>query len=187
MSETATEPTVTPEAAATEAPKVEADKTFTQADLDRILAGRLAKYADYDDLKTKVAEVEQANATDLEKAVAKAREETATEVTERANKRLVSAEVRAVASELGFRDPTDALAQFGDLAAVTVSEEGEPDAAAVKARLADIAKAKPYLLKDTNTPVAPAGSAGIGVTGAPAVQVSPGMGRLQHAYATTSK
>lgn len=185
MSETATEQTAQTSTEETQAAATETqtEKTFTQADVDRIIAGRLAKFADYDNLKSKVAEVEQANATDLEKAVAKAREEATAEVTQRANTRLVSAEVRAVASELGFRDPTDALAQFGDLTAVAVSDDGDPDGAAVKTRLEELAKSKPYLLKESGT--ADARTVGIGATGAPAVQVSPGIGRLQHAYANT--
>lgn len=50
------------------------DKTFTQADLDRIVSERLtrerSKYADYDELKTKAGkldEIEQANKTEVEK------------------------------------------------------------------------------------------------------------------------
>lgn len=54
-----------------------ADKTFTQADLDRIVGERLAreqaKYADYDDLKTaagKLAELEAANQTEAQRIAA---------------------------------------------------------------------------------------------------------------------
>lgn len=52
-----------------------ADKTFTQADIDRIVADRLSrergKFADYDDLKakaTKFDEFQESQKTDLEKA-----------------------------------------------------------------------------------------------------------------------
>lgn len=55
------------------------ERTFTQADLDRIVQDRLAKekgkYADYDDLKTKaqkLEEIEQANASEAEKAAKRA-------------------------------------------------------------------------------------------------------------------
>jgi hypothetical protein len=56
-------------------PKKDEDgKTFTQADVDRIVQDRLAKekakYADYDDLKVKAAKVDELEAskkTDLEK------------------------------------------------------------------------------------------------------------------------
>lgn len=38
--------------------KGEGEKTFTQADVERIIAGRLQKYADYDDLKAQVGKLE---------------------------------------------------------------------------------------------------------------------------------
>jgi hypothetical protein len=47
------------------------EKTFTQADVDRIVAGRVAKYSDYAELKDKAAkydEVVEANKSELEKA-----------------------------------------------------------------------------------------------------------------------
>ena len=53
-----------------------AEKTFTQAEMDAIIGERLArersKYADYDEVKAKAAkydEVEEANKTELQKAV----------------------------------------------------------------------------------------------------------------------
>jgi len=164
----------------------------SQADLDRIISERVtrakSKFGDYDDLKakaTRLGQIEAANATDLEKAIAAARAETTTEITGRTNTRLVSAEIRAIAAELHFRDVSDALAGFGDLAAVAVDDAGEVDAAAVRARLDALAASKPYLLIDNKTPVVPAGQAGIGVVGATSAQVTPGLGRLQHAYAST--
>jgi hypothetical protein len=167
-------------------PPKDEGKTFTQADVDRIIAGRLAKFSDYDDLKSKVSEMETANQTDLEKAVKTARHEATAEVTQKTNARLVAAEIRAVASELGYRDPADALAQYGDLTAVSVDDEGQVDTATVKSRLEQIAKDKSYLLKDN--PVGSAADAGIGVGGSgPAVDVKPGLGRLQAAYANTTK
>ena len=53
----------------------QAEKTFTQADVDKIVTDRLtrerAKYQDYEDLKSKAAkfdEIEEANKTELQKA-----------------------------------------------------------------------------------------------------------------------
>ena len=164
----------------------------TQADFDRIISERVSraksKFGDYDDLKakaTRLGEIEAANATDLEKAIAAARAETTTEITGRTNARLAAAEIRAIAAELHFRDATDAIANFGDLATVKFGDDGEIDGAAIRARLEEVAKAKSYLLVDTKTPVVPAGQAGIGVTSSTAAQVTPGMGRLQHAYASS--
>lgn len=51
------------------------EKTFTQADVDRIVTNRLAKYSDYDTLKAKAEkfdEAEEANKSELEKALEKA-------------------------------------------------------------------------------------------------------------------
>lgn len=51
------------------------EKTFTQADVDRIVTNRLAKYSDYDTLKAKAEkfdEAEEANKSELQKALDKA-------------------------------------------------------------------------------------------------------------------
>lgn len=50
-------------------------KTFTQEDVNRIVQNRVAKYADYDDLKAKAAkldEIEEANKSELQKATERA-------------------------------------------------------------------------------------------------------------------
>lgn len=132
----------------------------TQADLDRIIESRLAreraKYADYDELKSAKSEYDawkQSQLTDQEKAVQAAREEGASEATTKLEQRLVSAEVRIQASALGFFDAADAIAAMGgDLP----MKDGEPDQDAIKAKLDELAKAKPYLLK-ASTPLQPKG------------------------------
>lgn len=51
------------------------EKTFTQADVDRIVTNRVAKYSDYEELKAKAAkfdEAEEANKSELQKALDKA-------------------------------------------------------------------------------------------------------------------
>jgi Domain of unknown function (DUF4355) len=73
-----TDPQVPNAGAITPAPKIATDasgQTFTQADLDRVVADRLArergKYADYTDLQKKAAEfdkIQDANKSDLDKA-----------------------------------------------------------------------------------------------------------------------
>jgi len=81
MSQPTTEPAATPAApvptppAATPPPAPEPDpkpdRTFTQAELDQIIAKRLSKYSDYDDAKTKAAEFDklaEAQKTELQKA-----------------------------------------------------------------------------------------------------------------------
>lgn len=127
----------------------------TQADLDRIIQDRLSrhdkKYADYDSLKAKATEYDQykeSSKTDQQKAIDAARTEGADEVTGKFTTRIVNAEIRATAATLGFADAKDAIALFGDISKVEITEDG-PDGKAITTRLEEIAKDKPYLLKGT--------------------------------------
>jgi len=134
----------------------------TQAELDRIVESRLAreraKFADYDDLKSKVGEYEtwqQSQLSEQEKAVQAARDEGRQEAATQYERKLVSTEVRMQASALGFHDPADALAQLGDELPM---KDGEPDVDAIKAALAEIATNKPYLVKGADRePIIPKG------------------------------
>lgn len=130
----------------------------TQEELNRIIGDRLArereKYADYAEIKKKAEahDAKMAEAmTDAEKAADAARKEGETSALEKANGRIVRSEARAVASELKFRNPTLALAAI-DLSDVKVNDDGEPDAAAIKTKLEDLAKADPYLVDDGKKP-----------------------------------
>lgn len=143
-------------------------KTFSQEDVNRIVADRVArtqqKYADYDDLKAAAAElnkVRDASRTDMERAVEAARKEGAQAATATANSRLVKAEARALAASAKFRDPSDAVAFLGDLSAVKVDAQGEVDTASLERALTDLAKAKPYLLAE-EPPSRPTGDPGQG-------------------------
>lgn len=130
----------------------------SQADLDRIVGERLAreraKYADYDDLKTKAeahdAALEAAK-SDADKAVDAARTEGEKAATERVNSRLVKSEARVLASAAKFRDPADAVA-FLDLTKVTVNDDGEVDEKAIKEQLDALATSKPYLVDGGKKP-----------------------------------
>ena len=123
----------------------------TQADLDRIIESRLAreraKYGDYDELKSKITEYEgwkESQLTEQEKAVQAAREEGRQEATTAFERKLVSAQVKLEAQALGFHDPSDALAHFGDELPM---KDGDPDVDAIKQVLTELASNKPYLLK----------------------------------------
>lgn len=137
-------------------------ETFTppasQADLDRIIQDRVArernKFADYDDLKAKATEYDQfkeSSKSEQQKAIDAAKLEGANEVTGKFTTRIVNAEIKATAATLGFSDPGDAVALFGDISKVAITDDG-PDAEAIKTKLADIAKNKPYLLKGESGP-----------------------------------
>ena len=140
MADEATETTESAESA-----PVEAEKKFTQADIDRVVQDRLARerqrYSDYDDLKAKV----DAQKSEAEKAVEAARAEGAKEVASKYQKRLFEAEVRSHAAALKFRDAGDALSVFGDSEGL-VSDDGSVDGAAIQKRLSEIASQKPYLV-----------------------------------------
>lgn len=141
-----------------EGDKPEDDRKFTQADLDRAISQRIAreqaKYADYEAHKAAAAELAQlkeANSTELEKAVSQARKAGAAEVTERVNARLVAAEARAAAAALNFHNPSDAVGLV-DLKSIKVSSDGDIDSDAVKALISDLAKSQPYLVKTDPAP-----------------------------------
>lgn len=156
------EPTTDPEPKQDPKPEPTTDpgKGFTppatQEDLDRIIDQATAKvhkrYADYGDLQKKAQAHDkalEAAKSEQEKAVDAARKEGESAAAERANTRLINAEVRALAATAKFHDPTDAIAQLrgaGKLDGIKVDDEGSPDVDAIKGLLDDLAKAKPYLV-----------------------------------------
>lgn len=138
-------------------------KAFTQADVDRIIRERLererTRYADYEDLKKaakKLKEIEEAQLSETqrlekERDEAKAQAEAAGAAAQareaEINSRLIRAEVRVVAAELGFANPEDAY-HLADLAGVAVDDEGV--VSGVKKALEKLSKEKAYLLKTEN-------------------------------------
>lgn len=131
----------------------------SQSDLDRIIGERVAreraKYADYDDMKKKAAEHDkavEAARTDQEKAVEAARKEGETTATEKSNVRLVSAEARAIAAEVKFRNPAAAV-KLLDLGDVKVADDGTVDADAIRAKLTKLAETDAYLVDDGKKPM----------------------------------
>jgi hypothetical protein len=141
--EPTTTPAAEPEAGNTPAPPDPKDKTFTQAELDQIVADRLkrerAKHADYDDLKQKASrldEIEAASKSDLEKEreAREAAERTATEATERANNTLRRAAIVAEAAKQGadpdlvvalLKERDFKVAKGDEEFTVTIGKDGE--------------------------------------------------------------
>lgn len=86
--------TTTPEGGSTTTPAAPVDKTFTQADVDRIVADRLRRererFADYDDLKQR-AQAADASKSDLEKLAARV---------EAAEKKAADMEAKALRAEV---------------------------------------------------------------------------------------
>lgn len=142
-------------------------KTFTQEELDKIVADRVArekkkldKYADYDTVKARLdeftkAEEERKKAEmtiqerlEAEKAEADKKaqeaEERANKALEQANKRLLKSEFRLLAKELGVRkDALDDAFVLADLSTAEVDEEGNVQG--VKEALEALKKSKGYL------------------------------------------
>lgn len=120
-------------------------KTFTaeeyQKAIDKIVLRERSKFKDYDDLKAKASkldELEGANASDLEKAVKAAQDETRASVVAEYGQKLAAGILKA---ELSQRmKPADADALIGDLnLAKYVGDDGNVDDAAIKAVIDRIA------------------------------------------------
>jgi hypothetical protein len=123
--------------------------------VNRIVADRLAreskKYEGFDELKDKAAKfdaIEAENATELEKAVAKAVDEARADAAKTTNAALVRAEVKALAAAAQFHDPADAAALLAEkFSTVPVDSSGQVDEAAVKALVEQLATEKPHLVR----------------------------------------
>ena len=156
-----TEQIVTPpDPGQTPPPGGEPPKTFTQADLDRIIKERLTReqtrFADYDDLKKAAGELQKLKDAQLSESekltkriaeleqVAADREAEAEATEAEVNKKLLHAEVRVLAATLNFIDPEEAW-KLADLASATFGDDGKIDG--VKKPLEKLAKDKPHLLK----------------------------------------
>jgi Spy/CpxP family protein refolding chaperone len=105
----------------------------TQADLDRIVQDRVrraeAKYADYDELKTKAARADALTlelGTEADKAAAKAREEAKAEANGHWTPRVVRAEFKAAAKGVLTTEQLDALLEDVDLSKY-VTDKGDVD------------------------------------------------------------
>jgi hypothetical protein len=137
---------------------------MTQEELDRMIADRITrerkKFADYDDIKTKLSDHEKAEearkladmsdkerleaekADALEKA--QAAEESRDKALTAANQRLIKSEFRALARESGIRaDALDDAFKLADTSAVSVDDDG--NVIGVKDVIEALVKDKPYL------------------------------------------
>ena len=121
-------------------------RTFTQADVDRIVTGRLAKFADYDAIKAQADGAKAAQETAVAAAVEQAKKDAAAEVIAQVTPALVNAEIRSRAAAAGFRDPMDALSVYGDTAGIAIGDGYAVDTTGITERLQAIAQEKPYLL-----------------------------------------
>jgi hypothetical protein len=156
----------------------------------RETSSKLKSYEELGMSAEDIAKLIEANDPKNPERIAK---QAATQATNAANERMATvlrtSAIREVAATSGFTDPADALAMLpkDKVAALKVDlEEGTTDAAGVKALLEDLGKAKPYLLKPTDT-TADHRTAGIGAGGsAIKADPKPGRDRLRSAYESGS-
>lgn len=115
----------------------DAPKTFTQADIDRIVADRVtrerAKYSDYDDLKKRAA----AAMTDQEKAVTAAEERGKSTALAAISARMAKAELRAAAAGKVDDATLTGFLEYADLSKF-VGADGEPDAKQIAAAITSL-------------------------------------------------
>lgn len=159
-------------------PPADPGKTFTQADVDRIIAGRLSKYADYDQVKQQLTELQQANQTEQEKAVDVAREEGRKEARVESGKQLALEVFNTAAARRNAEYDAGPALELLDLARF-VKEDGTLDRDAITAAVERIVPEK-------QDPAPPS------FGGGPRKQADrpdpgPGLPRLRNAYAQSSK
>ncbi|WP_068616583.1 phage scaffolding protein [Paenibacillus tuaregi] len=172
------EPDPTPDPELQPEPTPEPEKTFTQAELDDIVAKRLARdrkgREDYEDIKAKLTALELAEA-EREKAKLSETERLEAEKAEAlkiaedakaerdkaltaANQRLIKAEFRAIARELNIRaDALDDAYVLADLSAVKVDDDG--NIAGVKDVVEALLTNKPFLAEQPKSQPKPIGGA----------------------------
>lgn len=136
----------------------------------------------------RLAELDEAQKSEIEKAFERGRTEGRTESQKVANERLVASEARAIAAESKFRNPATAV-RLLDLSSIPVSDDGSVDSAAVKALLADLGEAEPYLLAEEAPPLPTANQVGIGVigNGAPTDPIAADMAQIAADVAKATK
>jgi hypothetical protein len=155
-------PAPTPPAPTPPADPPESFEAITsQEEFDKRLGQRLArereKYADYDEAKRKAAEYDQlqeANRTEQERAVAAAKAEGQTEERQRTNSLLVRAKAETLAAQARFKAPDAVIASL-DLSGVTVDDAGVVDAVALKAKIDAAVDSGAFVIEGTTPPPAP--------------------------------
>jgi hypothetical protein len=154
-------------------------KTFTQADVERIIAGRLSKYADYDDVKKQLTDIQKANETETEKAINAAKEEARKAALAEATPRLVEAEFRAAAAGRMTAEQLKELTEDLDMSKY-LTDKGEVDVERITKKIDALAPVK------EERRAAPTFGGGPRKT-SDKQESTPGLGRLRDAYASSSK
>jgi hypothetical protein len=112
----------------------EGGKTFTQAELDAIIAKRLARERkQWEQQLEEQRKKEQMSAEERLKAEKEEAEKKAQQIQQTANQRLIQAEAKVIAAELGVKpNRINYLLKLADLSGVEVGEDGGIDSNAIK-------------------------------------------------------
>lgn len=153
-------------------------KTFTQADVERIIAGRLSKYADYDDVKKQLGELQAANQSESEKAINSAKDEGRKEARLEAGRDLALEVFNGAAARRNDEYDVAPALTLIDLGKF-VKDDGSVDRDAIKAAVEQIVPEKA-----SKTPPSFGGGARKTET---KPDPGPGLPRLRDAYAQSSK
>lgn len=185
-----TNTTTTNEAGAAKEDAGKAERLFTQDEVDRIVARRLARAvpADYDEVKAKAQrldEYEKNREADIEAAVKKAVDEATLALTEKHLAERVLDKIEVAASGK-FADVEDARLRLRDRAADFV-KDGQIDVEAITAALDEILESHPHLRAPSTPDRRQVGIGVVSKDASPSVNVSPGLGRLAFAYAQMGK
>lgn len=167
-------------------------RTFTQADLDRVVSERLAreskKFADYDDLKAKASQLDEMTAaqqSDHEKALEEARKGITAELTATHLRERVADKVE-IAAAGRFADVADARLRLADRFEEFIAD-GAVDSAAITKAVDELLEKAPHLKAAAVTQTPSASDVGLGVSGSNTREVAPGFDRLRGAYAAGAK
>ena len=156
-----------------------AERTFTQADVDRIVAERLARAEKKEAKAEQEAEATQAEA--IEAAVTAAVEEREASLRAEFARERVADKVEAMAAGR-FADVEDARLRLASRVDEFV-KDGQVDSEAITKALDEVLDKHPHLAAQTKPQTPSASRAGIGTVGSEGKPtVAPGMDRLRAAY-----
>ena len=164
--------------AGTQGAGADTGKTFSQADVERIIAGRLSKFADYDDIKKQLADIEAANQTEQEKAVNAAKDEGRKEARLEAGKAIALEVFNGAAGRRNAEYDTAPALELLDLGKF-VKDDGSVDRDA-------IGKAVEQIVPEKEGPKRPPTFGGGARKTTDKAEVAPGRARLRAAYENNS-
>ena len=116
--------------------KPKEEPTITETALKARMARAKKKWEEEKAEEQRIAQLSAEQRAQAEKEAAETR---ANQRIQQANERLINAEARGIAAELGIRaDRVAAALKFADLSEIDVSDDGDPDASAIRSALSPV-------------------------------------------------